>query len=71
MSPVARRTDPARRRALGPDDALAKASIRFGLGRFNTAAEVDRVADALCALVERLRAPTPGGSMRARALRGR
>ena len=46
-------------RALGLDDALAKASIRFGLGRFNTEAEVDRVADALCALVERLRAPTP------------
>lgn len=46
-------------RALGLDDALARASIRFGLGRFNTEAEVDRVADALCALVERLRAPTP------------
>lgn len=46
-------------RALGLDDALARASIRFGLGRFNTEAEVDRVADALCALVERLRASTP------------
>ena len=46
-------------RALGLDDALARASIRFGLGRFNTAAEVDRVADAVCALVEGLRAPAP------------
>ena len=46
-------------RALGVDDALAGASIRFGLGRFNTEAEVDRVADALCVLVERLRAPAP------------
>ena len=46
-------------RALGVDDALARASIRFGLGRFNTEAEVDRVADALCMLVERLRAPAP------------
>ena len=44
-------------RALGVDDALARASIRFGLGRFNTQAEVDHVADRLCALVERLRAP--------------
>ncbi len=46
-------------RALGVDDVLARASIRFGLGRFNTEAEVDRVADALCTLVERLRAPAP------------
>ena len=46
-------------RALGVNDALARASIRFGLGRFNTEAEVDRVVDALCALVERLRAPAP------------
>ena len=46
-------------RALGLDDALARASIRFGLGRFNTEAEVDHVVDSLCALVERLRAPAP------------
>ena len=46
-------------RALGVADALARASIRFGLGRFNTEAEVERVADALCTLVERLRAPVP------------
>ena len=46
-------------RALGVDDALARASIRFGLGRFNTEAEVDHVADTLCALVERLRVPAP------------
>ena len=46
-------------RALGLDDALALASIRFGLGRFNTEAEVDHVAGAVCALVEQLRAPEP------------
>ena len=46
-------------RALGLDEARARASLRFGLGRFNTAAEVDRVVEALCALVERLRDPAP------------
>ena len=46
-------------RALGLDEALARASIRFGLGRFNTEAEVDHVVDALRALVERLRSPAP------------
>ena len=46
-------------RALGLSDARAKASIRFGLGRFNTEAEVDYVVEKLCSLVTRLRAPAP------------
>ena len=46
-------------RALGLGDTRARASIRFGLGRFNTEAEVDYVIEKLCSLVTRLRAPTP------------
>ena len=39
-------------------DALANASIRLGLGRFTTAAEVDFAADALAAAAARLRRRT-------------
>ena len=46
-------------RALGLDDAAVRASIRFGLGRFNTAAEVDYVVKKLGSLVTRLRHPVP------------
>ena len=46
-------------RALGLSDAHARASLRFGLGRFNTEAEVDYVIEKLCSLVTRLRAPAP------------
>jgi cysteine desulfurase len=42
-------------RAMGVPDALAHASIRFGLGRFNTDEEVDVVADAVAAQVKRIR----------------
>ena len=42
-------------RALGLSDALANGSIRLGLGRFTTAAEVDFAADALAAAAARLR----------------
>ena len=42
-------------RAMGADDVRAHASVRFGLGRFNTEAEVDRVADAVVDTVTRLR----------------
>jgi cysteine desulfurase len=41
-------------RALGLSDDLANASIRLGLGRFTTAAEVDFAADALAGAAERL-----------------
>jgi cysteine desulfurase len=43
-------------RALGLSEALANASIRLGLGRFTTAAEVDFAVDALAAAATRLRA---------------
>jgi cysteine desulfurase len=44
-------------RALGMGDARARASIRIGLGRFNTETEVDYVVERLCSLVTRLRDP--------------
>jgi cysteine desulfurase len=42
-------------KALGCEDALAQSSIRFGLGRFNTEAEVDYVADRVVETVQQLR----------------
>lgn len=42
-------------RAMGVDDELAEASIRFGLGRFNTEDEVDRVVRVVAREVARLR----------------
>lgn len=41
--------------ALGLDAEQARSSIRFGLGRFNTDAEIERAADLLVAAIERLR----------------
>jgi cysteine desulfurase len=46
-------------RALGVDEELAHSSIRFGLGKFNTDAEVDYVADLVIRNVERLREMSP------------
>ena len=46
-------------RALGMSDERANASIRIGLGRFNTAGDVDFAVDALAAAVERLRRDPP------------
>ena len=46
-------------KALGTGDELAHSSIRFGLGRFNTEAEVDYVGDRVCETVERLRELSP------------
>ena len=45
--------------ALGVDEPLARASIRFGLGRFNTEAEVDEVAGRVAGAVARLRKISP------------
>jgi cysteine desulfurase len=42
-------------KALGCEDELATSSIRFGLGRFNTEAEVDYVADRVVETVQQLR----------------
>jgi cysteine desulfurase len=46
-------------KALGVGDELAHTSIRFGLGRFNTEAEVDYVAERVVAEVTRLREMSP------------
>jgi len=46
-------------RALGVGDDLAHTSIRFGIGRFNTEAEVDYVIELVTKSVERLRALSP------------
>lgn len=46
-------------RALGVDDELAHSSLRFGLGRFTTADEVDFVVELLEKHVSRLREMSP------------
>ncbi|HLV22686.1 MAG TPA: IscS subfamily cysteine desulfurase [Polyangiaceae bacterium] len=46
-------------RSMGLDEDLAHSSIRFGLGRFNTEAEVDYVADLVVDKVKRLRDMSP------------
>jgi cysteine desulfurase len=50
-------------KALGLPDDLADASLRFGLGRFNTEAEVDWVIEHVVAAVNRLRALSPTWQM--------
>ena len=45
--------------ALGADDALAHSSIRFGIGRFTTEAEVDYVIRAIQERVDFLRKMSP------------
>ncbi|QDT46719.1 Cysteine desulfurase [Symmachiella dynata] len=42
-------------RAMGVSDALTRASLRFGLGRFNTTAEIDRAVEVVADAVGRLR----------------
>ncbi len=46
-------------KALGLGDDVAHSSIRFGLGRFNSEAEVDYVADKLIDVVQKLRELSP------------
>ena len=46
-------------RALGVGDELAHSSIRFGLGRFNTEAQVDAVARLVVDKVKKLREMSP------------
>ena len=45
--------------AMGVPNELALTAVRFGLGRYNTAAEVDIVADEVVQVVNRLRALAP------------
>jgi cysteine desulfurase len=46
-------------KALGLGDDVAHSSIRFGLGRFNTQAEVDYVGDKVIDIVKHLRQLSP------------
>jgi cysteine desulfurase len=46
-------------RALGVDEDMAHTSIRFGIGRFTTAAEVDHAIELVVRHVERLREMSP------------
>ena len=46
-------------KAIGVGDDMARNSIRFGIGRFNTAEEIDYVADRVMREVERLREISP------------
>ena len=46
-------------KALGVPDELAHSSIRFGLGRFTTADEIDRTVEKVVATVARLREMSP------------
>lgn len=46
-------------KALGLSEEQARSSIRFGISRFTTRAEIDRVVDKLEVVVSRLRAMSP------------
>jgi cysteine desulfurase len=46
-------------RALGLGDELARASLRFGLGRWTTEAEIDYVAKKVTEVVQHLRKTSP------------
>ena len=46
-------------KALGLGDDVAHSSIRFGIGRFNTQAEIDYVADRMITTVKKLRELSP------------
>ena len=52
--------------AMGVEPEWAKASIRFGLGRRTTDAEVAQVADAVVAAVTKLREESPMWAARVR-----
>jgi cysteine desulfurase len=55
-------------RALGVDDELAHSSLRFGLGRFNTAEEVEYVIAEVVRVVEHLRSLSPTYEMHRQGL---
>jgi len=49
-------------RAIGLSDAAARSSIRFGLGRFNTAEEIEFAAGRVVETVQTLRQTAPGAA---------
>ena len=53
-------------KAIGLEDSLAHASIRFGLGRFNTIDEIDYAAQRVSEEVRRLREISPAYNARAK-----
>ena len=53
-------------KAIGLEDSLAHASIRFGLGRFNTADEIDYAVQRVSEEVRRLREISPAYKARAK-----
>jgi cysteine desulfurase len=55
-------------RAIGLSDELGHSSLRFGLGRFNTFAEVDQVIAEVVRVVKQLRALSPLYEMHLREL---
>jgi len=46
-------------KSLGVGEELAHSSIRFSLGRFNTAAEIEEAVEQVCSTVQRLRSMSP------------
>ena len=46
-------------KSLGVGEDLAHSSIRFSLGRFNTAAQIEETLDEVCSTVQRLRSMSP------------
>lgn len=46
-------------RAIGLPEDLARSSLRFGLGRFNDAEQVDYVIEKVATAVRKLRAESP------------
>ncbi len=52
-------------KAIGLRDGLAQSSVRFGVGRGNTAEEIDYVVGRMVEEVARLRALSPEFRMRA------
>jgi cysteine desulfurase len=51
-------------KAMGLDDDAARSSLRFSLGRFTTAEEIDAVSNAVISAVGRLRAISPAYQLR-------
>lgn len=58
-------------KAIGVEDSLAHASIRFGIGRFNTEAEIDYTVKRVVEEVRRLRQISPAYKAKQRRLQNR